>query len=159
MKANDQLHAPVALSPGKSPRHPSFRRLGGPRSLPRHCGEEKICYPCRQSNPGRPTHNPWIYRLCCPAHSMEILWKNIEPTDVSQIPELIVLELVVIAMLVSTLVSVSRTLSLFAVLYAVVPDCRHVLCTKRLIACSACSTRFAADPVTMTTCSSYIRED
>jgi hypothetical protein len=37
-----QIHAPIALAPGKdSPLHPLDRRLGGPKSRGGGCGEEK----------------------------------------------------------------------------------------------------------------------
>jgi len=36
-----QLHAPDALPPGKDPRYPLHRRLGGPQSQYGHGGEEK----------------------------------------------------------------------------------------------------------------------
>jgi hypothetical protein len=39
-----QLHAPAALPPGKSPRHPFYRRLRGPQSRSRRYGEVKIFY-------------------------------------------------------------------------------------------------------------------
>jgi hypothetical protein len=41
LEVNDQLHAPVALPRGKSPRYPLDRRLGGPQNRSRCCGEEK----------------------------------------------------------------------------------------------------------------------
>jgi hypothetical protein len=62
-------------------------------------------------------------------------------------------------MLASASVLVSRTLTLFVVLYTAEPDCRHVLSSMLLVTYSACSTRFAAHPVTMAACSSYIRKD
>jgi hypothetical protein len=37
-----QLHALAALPPGKSPRYPLERRLGGPQSRSGRSGEEKI---------------------------------------------------------------------------------------------------------------------
>jgi hypothetical protein len=37
-----QLHAPAALPPGKSPRYPCYRRLGGPQSRSGRYGEVKI---------------------------------------------------------------------------------------------------------------------
>jgi hypothetical protein len=36
-----QLHAPAALPPGKSPRYPFYRRLGGPQSRSGRYGEVK----------------------------------------------------------------------------------------------------------------------
>jgi hypothetical protein len=41
MKISDRLHAPAALSPGKDPPVPIFRRLGGFQSRSRHQGVEK----------------------------------------------------------------------------------------------------------------------
>jgi hypothetical protein len=32
LEVSGQLHAPAALPPGKSPRYPFYRRLGGPQS-------------------------------------------------------------------------------------------------------------------------------
>jgi hypothetical protein len=40
-----QLDAPAALPPGKEPRYPLYRRLGGPQSQSGRCGEEKILHP------------------------------------------------------------------------------------------------------------------
>jgi hypothetical protein len=37
-----QFHAPAALPPGKSPRYPFYRRLGGPQSWYGRYGEVKI---------------------------------------------------------------------------------------------------------------------
>jgi hypothetical protein len=37
-----QLHAPAVLPPGKSPRYPFYRRLGGPQSRSGQYGEVKI---------------------------------------------------------------------------------------------------------------------
>jgi len=41
MEVSGQLHAPAALPPGKSPRYPLDRRLGGPPSQSRRGDEEK----------------------------------------------------------------------------------------------------------------------
>jgi hypothetical protein len=57
MEGSGQLYAPAALPPGKEPRYPLDRRLGGPQSRSGHGGEEKNSQlppgiePC---NPGRP---------------------------------------------------------------------------------------------------------
>jgi hypothetical protein len=40
-----QLHAPDALPPGKDPRYPLHRRLGGPQIRSRRGGEEKNSQP------------------------------------------------------------------------------------------------------------------
>jgi hypothetical protein len=41
MQMSGQFHAPAALSPGKSPRYPLIRRLGGPQSRSGLCRERK----------------------------------------------------------------------------------------------------------------------
>jgi hypothetical protein len=58
MEVTGQLHAPAALLPGKSPRYPLDRRLGGHHSRSGPGGEEKKSYHCprRELNPGRPAH-------------------------------------------------------------------------------------------------------
>jgi hypothetical protein len=45
LEVSGQLHAPAALPPGKSPRYPFYRRLGGPQSRFELYGEVKIVYP------------------------------------------------------------------------------------------------------------------
>jgi hypothetical protein len=45
LEVSGQLHAPAALLPGKSPRYPFYRRLGGPQSRSGRYGEVKIFYP------------------------------------------------------------------------------------------------------------------
>jgi hypothetical protein len=45
MEMSGQLHAPAALSQGKSPCYPLDRRLGGPRSQSGHGSEEKNSQP------------------------------------------------------------------------------------------------------------------
>jgi hypothetical protein len=45
MKGNGQLHSPAALPPGKEPRYPLDKRLSGPQSRSRRCGEEKSSLP------------------------------------------------------------------------------------------------------------------
>jgi hypothetical protein len=45
MEASGQLHAPVALPPGKSLRYPLDRRLDWPQSRSGRCGEEKNLAP------------------------------------------------------------------------------------------------------------------
>jgi hypothetical protein len=44
LEVSGQLHAPAALPPGKSPRYPFYRRLGGPQSRSGRYGEEKIFF-------------------------------------------------------------------------------------------------------------------
>jgi hypothetical protein len=39
LEVSGQLHAPAALPPGKSPRYPFYRRLGGPQSRSGRYGE------------------------------------------------------------------------------------------------------------------------
>jgi hypothetical protein len=51
MEVSGQLHAPAALSPGKSPRYPFYRKLGGPQSRPGQHGEVKIVYPTGNRTP------------------------------------------------------------------------------------------------------------
>jgi hypothetical protein len=60
-----QLHAPAALHPGKSPRYPLDRRLGGPQGRSGRHGEEKILDPTgTQLRPlGRPARSQSLYRL------------------------------------------------------------------------------------------------
>jgi hypothetical protein len=45
MEVSGQLHAPAALPPGKEPRYPLDRRLGGPKSCSGRGGEEKNSQP------------------------------------------------------------------------------------------------------------------
>jgi hypothetical protein len=45
-----QHHVAVALPPGRSPRYPLYRRLGGPQSRSGRFREVKILYPSRGSN-------------------------------------------------------------------------------------------------------------
>jgi hypothetical protein len=42
LEVSGQLHAPAALPPGKRPRYPFYRRLGGPQSRTGRYGEVKI---------------------------------------------------------------------------------------------------------------------
>jgi hypothetical protein len=52
---------PCFLSPGKSPRYPFYRRLGGPQSRSGRYGEAKIFYSTRTltpASPGRPARSP-----------------------------------------------------------------------------------------------------
>jgi hypothetical protein len=61
-----QLHAPAALPPGKSPRYPFYRRLGGPQSRSGRYGEVNISYPTgirTLAPPGRPARSQSLYRL------------------------------------------------------------------------------------------------
>jgi len=56
MEVSDQIHAPAALTLGKSPLFPLNRRLDGPQSRSGCDGKERKSFhwPCRESNPGRP---------------------------------------------------------------------------------------------------------
>jgi hypothetical protein len=67
-----QLHAPAALPPGKSPRYPFYRRLGGPQSRSGRCGEVKVFYPTgtrTSALPGRPARSQSLYRLSYPGYT------------------------------------------------------------------------------------------
>jgi hypothetical protein len=46
-----QRHALAALPPGKRPRYPLEKRLGGPQSLPGRYGEQKNLVNCRETHP------------------------------------------------------------------------------------------------------------
>jgi hypothetical protein len=48
---SDQLHAPAALPPGRIPRYPFYRRLGGPQSRSRRFEEVKIFDPTGTRTP------------------------------------------------------------------------------------------------------------
>jgi hypothetical protein len=48
---------------GKGLRYPLDRRLDGPRSRSGSCGEEKISYPCRKSNPNSLLIQPSIVTI------------------------------------------------------------------------------------------------
>jgi hypothetical protein len=50
-------------------RDPFYRRLVGPQSRSRGCGDEKIPWPCREFNPGRPARSPSLYPLSYPGSS------------------------------------------------------------------------------------------
>jgi hypothetical protein len=45
MEVSGQLHIPAALSRGKSPLYPMYRRLGGPQTRSRRYAEEKTLAP------------------------------------------------------------------------------------------------------------------
>jgi hypothetical protein len=40
MEVSGKFHAPAALLPGKEPRYPLYRRLGGPQDRSRYGGED-----------------------------------------------------------------------------------------------------------------------
>jgi hypothetical protein len=64
-----QLHGSAALTTGKSPRYPFYRRLGGPQSRSEPYGEVKIFYPTgtrTPAPPGRPARSQSLYRLSYP---------------------------------------------------------------------------------------------
>jgi hypothetical protein len=50
MEVSGQIHTPVALPQGKSPRYSLYRRLDGPQSRYGRRGEEKISCSYRESN-------------------------------------------------------------------------------------------------------------
>jgi hypothetical protein len=54
---NPVKESPVSIGP--------LDRLGGPQNRFGHAGEDKNFCPCSDSNPGRPTPNPSLYRLSC----------------------------------------------------------------------------------------------
>jgi len=62
---SDQLHASAVFLPGKDPRHPFDRRLGGPESRSGR-GEEIDFQPppgIKTPNPDRTARSPSLYRL------------------------------------------------------------------------------------------------
>jgi hypothetical protein len=68
-----KLHAPADLPPGKSPRYPFYRRLGGPQSRSGRYGEVKIFYPTGNQTPappGRPARSQSLYRLSFPGSNI-----------------------------------------------------------------------------------------
>jgi hypothetical protein len=76
-----QLHAPAALPPGKSPRYPFYKRLGGPQSQSERYGEVTIFYPKGTQTPappGRPVRSQWLYRLSYPGSSIKWVGTKIE---------------------------------------------------------------------------------
>jgi hypothetical protein len=66
MEVSGQLHASAALPPGKDPRYPLDRRLGGPQNRSERGGEEKNSQPparIEPDNPDLPIRIPVLYRL------------------------------------------------------------------------------------------------
>ena len=58
MEVGGQRHSLAALLPGKEPRHPLSRKLGGPQSWSRlFMGREKCSTPVGKISLDRPTHN------------------------------------------------------------------------------------------------------
>jgi hypothetical protein len=51
MEVSGQLHTPAHFPPGKSPRYPLDRRLGGPQSRPGRLEEEQILDPTGTRTP------------------------------------------------------------------------------------------------------------
>jgi hypothetical protein len=51
MERSGQLYAPAALPPGKEPRYPLDKRLGGPQSRFGRCGEQKSLALARNRTP------------------------------------------------------------------------------------------------------------
>jgi hypothetical protein len=75
-----QLHAPAALPPGKSPRYPFYKRLGGPQSRSGRYGEVKIFYPTGTQTPappGRPARSQSLYRMSSCTIGFSILIRRI----------------------------------------------------------------------------------
>jgi hypothetical protein len=69
LEVSGLLHAPDAWPPGKSPRYPFYRRLGGPQSRSGRYGEVKIFYltgTWTPASPGRPACSQSLYRLSYP---------------------------------------------------------------------------------------------
>jgi hypothetical protein len=72
-----KLHAPVALPPGKKPRYPLDRRLGGPQSRSGRGGEEKNSQPApgiEPWNPDRPARSLALYWLSYHGSSKTVLY-------------------------------------------------------------------------------------
>jgi hypothetical protein len=72
-----QFHAPATLPPGKSPRYPFYRRLGGPQSRSGRYGEVNIFYPTgtrTPAPPSRPARSQSLYRLSYPGS--RFLWHS-----------------------------------------------------------------------------------
>jgi hypothetical protein len=55
-----QLHVPAALSPGKSPRYPLDKKLGGPQSRSGRCREVKILDPTWTRTPTPRSSCMWL---------------------------------------------------------------------------------------------------
>jgi hypothetical protein len=73
---NGRLHASSFYPEGNSPRYPIVTKLVGSKIGSGCCGEEKISFPCRKSNPGCPARWPKPYRLsypCLPANFLLVL--------------------------------------------------------------------------------------
>jgi hypothetical protein len=69
-----QLHAPVALPSGKSPRYPFYRRLGEPQSRSGWYGEVKIVYPTGTRTPDPSVFQPVTSRYTDWAIPAPQLW-------------------------------------------------------------------------------------
>jgi hypothetical protein len=74
MEVSGQLHAPAALTPGKSPWHPLDKRLGGPQSQSGRGGEEKNL----QSLPGL---EPPIIQTIGQRYTTELSWLLLNGVD------------------------------------------------------------------------------
>jgi hypothetical protein len=62
MEVSGQLHAPAGLPPGKDPRYPLDRRLGGPQSRSGRGGEEIDFQPPPEIEPWTPIVQPVAQR-------------------------------------------------------------------------------------------------
>jgi hypothetical protein len=68
---------PLQLYPqGNRRRYPLNRTVDEPQSRSGRCGEEKISCSFRETNPGRPTRSPSLYRLSYPRIVLEWLERN-----------------------------------------------------------------------------------
>jgi hypothetical protein len=63
LEVSRQLHAPAALPPGKGPRYPLDRRLGGPQSRSGRFGEQKIIDPTGTRTPTPRSSSPYIVAI------------------------------------------------------------------------------------------------
>lgn len=68
MRVGGQHHAPGRFTPGKQPRHPFYRRLGGiPEPIRTDMEKRKSLDPTGFQNPDRPAGRRQIYELRYPA--------------------------------------------------------------------------------------------
>jgi hypothetical protein len=75
-----------ALAPGKGPRYPLYRRLGGPQSRSGHRSYWKnpLSVPrIEPRSPGGPARSQTLHRLSYPAHSLNFRYTFTAQTDLS----------------------------------------------------------------------------